>query len=61
MAWLPADFVHPVNVPLLGGTYHLRPIQEADTALDYPAVMGSRERLWDIFGPSWGWPSATMT
>lgn len=23
--------------------------------------MGSRERLWTIFGPAWGWPAATMT
>ena len=39
----------------------MRPIREADTPLDYPAVMGSRERLWTIFGPAWGWPAATMT
>jgi hypothetical protein len=29
--------------------------------LDYPAVMGSRERLWTMFGEPWGWPPATMT
>ncbi|HEY3714524.1 MAG TPA: hypothetical protein VGL39_08365 [Jatrophihabitantaceae bacterium] len=23
--------------------------------------MGSRERLWAIYGESWGWPPATMT
>lgn len=40
---------------------HLRPIREADTPIDYPAVMGSRERLWQIFGPAWAWPSETMT
>jgi RimJ/RimL family protein N-acetyltransferase len=28
---------------------------------DYPAVMGSRERLWTIFGDPWGWPSESMT
>ncbi|MFG2844942.1 N-acetyltransferase [Kitasatospora sp. NPDC048296] len=61
MTWLPDDFVHPVHVPLLGDEYHLRPIAEADAALDYPAVMGSRERLWGIFGPVWGWPAETMT
>ncbi|MFF5484571.1 GNAT family N-acetyltransferase [Streptomyces virginiae] len=61
MSWLPEDFVHPVLVPLPGSGHHLRPIREADTALDYPAVMGSRERLWTIFGPAWGWPAATMT
>ena len=29
--------------------------------IDYPTVMGSRDRLWGIFGPPWGWPPATMT
>ncbi|MFE2249611.1 N-acetyltransferase [Streptomyces lavendulae] len=61
MSWLPDNFVHPLLVPLPGGGHHLRPIRETDTALDYPAVMGSRERLWTIFGPAWGWPAATMT
>jgi hypothetical protein len=60
MGWLPADFTHPVRVEVPGG-YHLRPITAADTDLDYPAVMGSRDRLWSIFGPAWGWPPATMT
>ena len=23
--------------------------------------MGSRERLWEIFGPAWAWPKETMT
>jgi hypothetical protein len=23
--------------------------------------MGSRERLWRIFGPAWGWPPSTLT
>src|SRR5262249_58899875 len=49
MSWLPDDFVHPVHVPVPGTALHLRPIREADTAIDYPAVMGSRERLFDIF------------
>src|ERR1700691_5633687 len=61
MSWLPDDFVHPVRVPVPGTSLHLRPIREADTALDYPAVMGSRERLWEIFGPAWAWPKDTMT
>src|ERR1700689_1442162 len=60
MSWLPADFVHPVRVPVPGG-YHLRPIRAADTDLDYPAVMGSRDRLWSVFGDAWRWPAATMT
>ncbi|MFD7293172.1 N-acetyltransferase [Streptomyces sp. NPDC059897] len=61
MSWLPHDFVHPTHVPVPGTALHLRPIREADTAIDYPAVMGSRERLWEIFGPAWGWPAETMT
>ncbi|MFC1413309.1 GNAT family N-acetyltransferase [Streptacidiphilus sp. N1-12] len=61
MSWLPDDFVHPVHVSVPGTALHLRPIRETDTAIDYPAVMGSRERLWEIFGPAWGWPSETMT
>ena len=60
MAWLPDDFVHPVQVPLSTG-YHLRPIRATDVDLDLPAVMGSRERLWSIYGDAWGWPPATMT
>jgi hypothetical protein len=58
--WLPAGFAHPVRVPVTDG-YHLRPIAAADVDLDYPAVMGSRERLWSIFGDAWGWPAASMT
>ncbi|MGI5171189.1 GNAT family N-acetyltransferase [Spirillospora sp. CA-253888] len=58
MPWLPADFVHPVRVDLPGGGYHLRPISGADAPLDYPAVMGSQERLASIYG---GWPRADMT
>jgi len=61
MSWLPEDFVHPVRVPVPGTALHLRPIREADTDIDYPAVMGSRERLWGIYGPAWGWPPETMT
>ena len=58
--WLPPDFVHPERVPLPTG-HHLRPIRESDTAIDYPAVMGSRENIWATFGEPWGWPPATMT
>jgi hypothetical protein len=60
MPWLPADFVHPTWVAVSAG-FHLRPIAAADTELDYPAVMGSRERLWSIYGRAWGWPPASMT
>ena len=60
MAWLPDDFVHPTDVPLTDG-YHLRPIRATDVDLDMPAVMGSRDRLWSIYGEAWGWPPSTMT
>ena len=29
--------------------------------IDYPAVMGSRERLWSIFGEPHGWPAESLT
>jgi hypothetical protein len=61
MAWLPEGFVAPAQVELLGGLYHLRPIRADDTELDMVAVMGSRERLWSLFGEAWGWPPASMT
>ncbi len=60
MGWLPRGFEHPVRVAVPGG-YHLRPINADDVDLDYPAVMGSRPRLWAMFGAAWGWPTATMT
>ncbi|MER5867188.1 N-acetyltransferase [Kitasatospora sp. NPDC002040] len=60
MSWLPEDFEHPVHEPVLDG-YHLRPIRADDTEIDYPAVMGSRERLWSLYGLPWSWPPATMT
>jgi hypothetical protein len=59
-SWLPDGFAHPQRVELPTG-HHLRPIREADVDIDYPAVMGSRERLWAKYGEAWGWPPATMT
>ena len=41
--------------------HHLRPIHPDDTPLDLPAVMGSRERLWSIYGEAWGWPPEHLT
>src|SRR4028119_2404431 len=58
--WLPPTFEHPTRVELSTG-HHLRPIRASDVDLDMPAVMGSRERLFSIYGPAWGWPPATMT
>jgi hypothetical protein len=60
MGWLPDGFEHPERVALPTG-HHLRPIRAADVDIDYPAVMGSRERLWSMYGEIWGWPPATMT
>ena len=60
MPWLPADWTHPQRVDV-GTGHHLRPIRGDDVDIDYPAVMGSRERLWSIYGAAWGWPPATMT
>jgi len=60
VSWLPDDFEHPTVVPLRTG-HHLRPIRADDVDLDMPAVMGSQERLWSIYGEAWGWPPATMT
>ncbi|WP_448811187.1 hypothetical protein [Agromyces bauzanensis] len=52
-SWLPEGFTHPERVEFVLG-YHLRPIRADDVDIDYPAVMGSRERLWQIYGESWG-------
>jgi hypothetical protein len=57
--WLPADFEHPTRLELPTG-HHLRPIRATDIDLDYSAVMGSRHRLWEIFGTAWGWPPETL-
>jgi RimJ/RimL family protein N-acetyltransferase len=58
--WLPEGWSHPTEIELSTG-HHLRPIRAADVDLDMPAVMGSRERLWSIYGSAWGWPPATLT
>jgi hypothetical protein len=60
VSWLAEGFVHPERVEIPTG-HHLRPIREDDVDIDYPAVMGSRERLWAKYGEAWGWPPATMT
>jgi hypothetical protein len=60
MGWLPEGFSAPSRVDLATG-HHLRPIRADDVDIDYPAVMGSRERLWEKYGEAWGWPPATMT
>ena len=60
MAWLPNDFIHPERVESVTGQ-HLRPIRASDVDIDYPAVMGSRTRLWSKYGDAWGWPPPDMT
>ena len=56
--WLPGSFVAPNHIELPGPStpHHLRPIHPDDTEVDMVAVMGSRERLWSIYGEAWGWP-----
>lgn len=60
LSWLPRDFSHPLRVAVDDG-HHLRPIRADDVHLDMPAVMGSQQRLWSIFGDAWGWPPADMS
>jgi len=60
MPWLPETFSAPPRAELRSG-HHLRQIRADDVDIDYPAVMGSRERLWGMYGDIWGWPPATMT
>jgi RimJ/RimL family protein N-acetyltransferase len=60
MSWLPEGFEHPERVELRTG-HHLRPIRASDVDIDYPAVMGSRERLWAKYGAAWGWPPPEMS
>jgi hypothetical protein len=59
-SWLPEGFVHPEHVELLTG-HHLRPIRESDVDIDYPAVMGARERLWARFGRDVGMAAGDIT
>lgn len=60
MQWLADDFSHPERLDLVTG-HHLRPIRESDVDIDYPAVMGSRQRLWAKYHEMWRWPPADMT
>lgn len=58
---MPAGFVAASRVELGTGGHHLRPIGPDDTDIDMVAVMGSRHRLWSMFGEVWGWPPEGMT
>lgn len=57
---MPEAFEAPKREELPTG-HHLRQIRADDVAIDYPAVMGSRDRLWALYGELWGWPPAAMT
>lgn len=59
MPFPPRDFV----IPEPPGTdeFMLTPLRVDHLVLDFEAVMSSRERLWQLFGPGWGWPQADMT
>jgi hypothetical protein len=59
-AWLAPTFEPPARLELPTG-HHARPIRASDLDLDYAAVMGSQARLFEIFGPAWGWPPADLT
>ncbi|QIG45693.1 GNAT family N-acetyltransferase [Nocardioides anomalus] len=58
--WLPDGWTHPARAQLPTG-HHLRPVRASDVDLDLPAVLGSRERLWSIYGAAWGWPPADLS
>jgi hypothetical protein len=60
VTWLPPDFDYPKRLDLATG-HHLRPIRAEDAEVDLPAVMGSRDSLWEIYGGQWGWPPETMS
>jgi RimJ/RimL family protein N-acetyltransferase len=60
VSWLPDDWQHPVRVRVTDH-HHQRPIRAADVEQDLPAVLGSQQRLWSIYGDAWGWPPPTMT
>jgi RimJ/RimL family protein N-acetyltransferase len=58
--WLSDLFSPPGRAELSSG-HHLRPIRADDVEIDFPAVMGSRERLWAKYGDAWGWPPVHMS
>ena len=60
VTWLDPVFTPPARLDLATGD-HLRPLRETDVEIDYPAVMGSRRRLWARYGQAWGWPRAAMS
>ncbi|THV09068.1 N-acetyltransferase [Nocardioides caeni] len=57
---MPETWAHPTHVAFDEG-HHLRPMGPDDVDLDLPAVHSSRDRLWTIYGPAWGWPPVQLT
>ena len=49
MPWITRDFEYPQRLELTTG-HHLRPIRPEDAEIDQPAVMGSRDSLFAIYG-----------
>ena len=60
VSWISADFSYPDRLDLESG-HHLRPIRADDAEIDLPAVMGSRESLFAVYGEAWGWPPESMS
>jgi hypothetical protein len=61
MAWLPPRSEFPTPAGFETPRFRVRPITIHDAVRDYDAVMSSRERLWQLFGEAWGWPTADLT
>jgi hypothetical protein len=59
MPFLPRSFLIPE--PPRTAEFVLTPLRVDHLVLDYEAVMSSRERLWTLFGPGWGWPREDMS
>lgn len=60
VAWLPADFAHPLRVEFSDDIY-LRPIAADDVDIDLVAVNANRERLWAQYGEAWDWPPEVLS
>lgn len=58
--WLPRQWAVPVRARIRTGQ-HLRPLRVSDLDRGMAAVLGSRERLWSIYGSSCAWPAEELT
>ncbi len=59
MTFLPKTFELPA--PPATDEFLLTPLRVDHVVLDFDAVMSSRERLWSLFGPGWGWPREDLS